>query len=206
MPIINSISNRHKKNIEIIADGWVKVLKKYAKMSNHEDSIHWHNERTNIGALSAAVWLNKGVSLEEYSSSKTTDQTHGRVDLYLHLGDFKAVCEAKMYSISISKQAKLQTAIDRINESMDAAKNDCENTFHGGNDYNCLAVSFIMTYQKGEVNESIVADIEKHFEEISENRKICVSKYETKEDLVSSHEEICNIAYIVIEYMNLKNK
>jgi len=135
MPVINSLKNNniHRKNIGILADGWVKVLDKYENKCKYLDSIHWYNERTNVGALAAAGWLNKGIAMEEYSSTKTEDEKHGRVDLYLQIKKLVAVCEAKMVSVSISKQAQWLTARKNIKNSINEALKDCKKTFDGKN-------------------------------------------------------------------------
>jgi hypothetical protein len=78
---------------------WIVVNETYNKSEKWRDAIWWCNERANIGAFAAAVWLSGGVALEEYITRKKHkgSERAGRCDLSFRFtknGD-KFACEAK---------------------------------------------------------------------------------------------------------------
>jgi hypothetical protein len=58
---------------------------------------YWYGERPHVGLLAAAVWLSKGITLDEYGTNKNKrpHPKRGRCDLWIQKGKTDFECEAK---------------------------------------------------------------------------------------------------------------
>ena len=104
-----------------------------------DECTPWFWERPQIGFLSAAVWLSRGVAIEEFRSAKTIehDRKTGRGDLRFHFREYKFHVEAK-YSFT-----KNLDGIDRnISKQLNVAARDVRRV--RCNDYAKLAICFVV--------------------------------------------------------------
>ena len=89
-----------------IVDGWIKATTEYSNRHEGDDAGYWYIERSNVSLLSAGVWLQGGVALEEYSCSKKgygEGSRSGRADLYIDIGEIQVSIEAKQSWVHFNK-------------------------------------------------------------------------------------------------------
>lgn len=55
----------YKKKFEPLFEKWKELMVEYVRRCN-DDLPYWHDERTNVGFLAAAVWQSGGIAIEEY--------------------------------------------------------------------------------------------------------------------------------------------
>lgn len=203
MLLCNNLPEQYSEEIAKIANIWADNMKTYEEKYDSTDSIHWYLERTNIGALASAVWMGGGVAIEEYGSAKGVEEKYsGRNDLYFHIGDIKAVAEAKLvwakvgyapgYEIMLTDLVR--DAIDPIDKAVENAESDISKVI---TEHDKFVAVFVNTYHKSEYKENVKAltIIEDHLRKID---SALVIRYSTRKDLKSSKNNICNHAYLII--------
>ena len=65
---------------------WGELVNRYCEATDGDDAPFWHNERANVGLLSAAAWQAGLISLEEYPANKGgagRKRIKGRADLWI---------------------------------------------------------------------------------------------------------------------------
>ena len=74
------VKYRPLRHLEPILKRWHDINVEYC--DKYEDAMYWYTERTNVGALSTAVWLSGSQALEEFSATRGfgKDQREGRAD------------------------------------------------------------------------------------------------------------------------------
>ena len=122
------------KSLYSVLYEWNEVLHIYLKKSGYEDCHWWHIERAILSSFAAAVWLNDGIALEEYSEEKKIknqnkkrkqDRTFtGRCDLYFEIGKQGFACEAKKITCGIGGRSKKSNTIDLVKRGLKEACND----------------------------------------------------------------------------------
>jgi hypothetical protein len=137
------------------------LAKRWAKI---RDVPWWYRERALLGILAGAVWLSKGVALEEYSDEKRRLSGRGRilprsyagrVDLYFEISAASFAAEAKHVWLPSSKhkdqKAKLESCLNHA--CRDIRKLRAVGTQR-------LAIVFVSPY----VTAKSVGDLERHVE------------------------------------------
>lgn len=203
MLLCNNLPAKYSDSIAKVAHIWADNMRTYEEKYDSTDSIHWYLERTNIGALASSFWMGGGVAIEEYGSAKgIEEQYNGRNDLYFHIGDIKAVAEAKLvwakvgyapgYDIMLSDLVR--DAIAPIDDAVESAESDISKVI---TQHEKFVVIFVNTSHKSEHKEDLNAltIIEDHLKKIE---SALVLKYSTKKDLKSSKNNVCNHAFLVI--------
>ncbi len=107
-------------------DKFIRVYSDQYKDDGATDAPYWNIERTNIGMLSTACWLNGWIALEEYSTEKEkNDNTKGsgRCDLWVssQSGKRNYAIEAKKGSASLKDPKALVSKLKTILRG----KSDC---------------------------------------------------------------------------------
>lgn len=203
MWLCNTLPSSSAMSLEHVAEKWEQNLKAYELLYDTTDSVHWYNERTNIGAFASAIWMSGGVAIEEYGSKKedTGDYT-GRNDLYFHINDIKAVAEAKLvWAKTGYKRGYEGTLTDLSNDSIGRIDKAIENAEQDINkvvtDHEKFILVFVNTYYKQDLYEKpeVITILEDHLKKI---RSALVLKYSTRKDLISSKNNICNSSYLII--------
>ena len=76
---------------------WLLCTERYCRIEKG-DASYWHNERANIGILSASAWRCGWITLEEYDNEKYGDKKskNGRPDLWIRFDkNNEIIIEAK---------------------------------------------------------------------------------------------------------------
>lgn len=203
MLLCNNLPEQYSEEIAKIANIWADNMKTYEAKYDSTDSIHWYLERTNIGALASAVWMGGGVAIEEYGSTKGNEEKYtGRNDLYFHIGDIKAVAEAKLVWVKTGYANGYQVmltdlisdSIGPIDSAIEKAELDLSKVI---SEHEKFAVIFVNTYAKAEHsdNSMTLTIIEDHLKKIG---AALIAKYSTLKSLKSSKGNICNHSYLII--------
>ncbi len=122
------------------------VLQRWIELNNdlaerwymQGDAPWWYNERAVLGLFSSAIWLEKGVSLEEYSDSKRAvsprghfsgESFTGRADLYFETSSDSCYrAEAKHCWIRATtmkdQKPKLREHLDRVTKDIRQAQRE----------------------------------------------------------------------------------
>jgi hypothetical protein len=84
--------------LETTLTSWLHVVREYTNRAprdsqNRPDYCYWHRERSHVGFLATAAWLNGWAVLQEWSMKK--GETSGRNDLWLGRGQAQLFIEAK---------------------------------------------------------------------------------------------------------------
>jgi len=125
-PSISHVHVRNQKRMEClrpVLERWIDLNNDLAERWDKEGDVRWwYNERASLGLFSSAIWLEKGISLEEYSDSKrevsrrgnlTGDSFTGRADLYFETSSgsrFRAEAKHCWIRASIMKDQKPKLA------------------------------------------------------------------------------------------------
>ena len=116
------------RSLDSVLNKWNKILHKYLEKTHYWDCHWWHIERAILSSFAAAVWLNDGIALEEYSEEKkikNQNRTYtGRCDLYFEIGKQGFVCEAKKITCGIGGKSKKSNTIDLVKRGLKEACND----------------------------------------------------------------------------------
>ncbi len=115
-PVINK---RSFEPIRPILESWFSVLKNYTERA--EDSPFWYRERTQIGFLAIAAWLNGWAVLEEWRTEKglKDKKSNGRNDLWIGNKKHDWYIEAKHTWCEIHKGEK--KILKKLNKALDDA-------------------------------------------------------------------------------------
>ena len=118
------------KCLHSVLNQWNTVLHLYLEKSGFCDCHWWHIERAIISSFAAAVWLNDGIALEEYSSEKKGGEegelVTGRCDLYFQIGNIGFACEAKKITCGIGGKADPSKTISLVKRGLKKACDDAK--------------------------------------------------------------------------------
>lgn len=117
-----------------LLDEWMLTMQKYHMVSR--DLPYWHNERANVGILSAAAWRCGFVALEEFPDVKRRNKAdsengidervfYGRVDLWIgrHEDPTGELIEAKLVWLKLSNPENISSDLaNGLKQSHDAGK------------------------------------------------------------------------------------
>jgi hypothetical protein len=119
---------------------WVYVNEEYTRRCNGNDAPWWYSERSSMSALAAAAWLAKGISIEEYTTTKTRLPIKGkedksdrcRCDLYISVRNGKKedanyVIEAKVCWPNLGGTA----IVNKLRDGLEDARQDVRRTHNG---------------------------------------------------------------------------
>lgn len=114
---------------------WLYLIERYCKEVK-DDAPYWYTERALVGTFAAAVWLTRGISLEEYSAEKRKrrgkgmEWWQGRADIWIYprLGKKKfphgCILEAKWAWQNISPRSRLRELPKKCKKLLGDAKKD----------------------------------------------------------------------------------
>lgn len=105
MPLVGDwyLNDEHEAVWRPMLIRWAKGLDAYEKhgqpSSNQREVGYWNHERSNVGFLHAAAWLNRGIGILEYSH-QCSPTGSGVVDFWFKLPNLPSyACEAKQKNI-----------------------------------------------------------------------------------------------------------
>jgi hypothetical protein len=102
----------------------VSIHEHFVQVCGDDYWPYWYGERPQIGFLATAVWLEKGVALEEHSVKRLKERKfkRGRNDLYINIDKALFECEAKRVSLNLGGNTKAGAA--KVSKALDWAIDD----------------------------------------------------------------------------------
>lgn len=112
---------------------WVELNKRYC-CERERDAPYWSSERANTGVLAAAAWMEGGLALEEYPSTKIgkteSDEVYeytGRTDLWIKPRDGKPlIVEAKFTYLQLRNDDQHDFRVEWVSDRLKSACLDAE--------------------------------------------------------------------------------
>src|SRR5690349_22111078 len=79
------ISNPKLEFLRPVLERWFECIDRYNAVRGDGDTPYWHDEKANLGLLSAAAWMAEMVTLQQTPTRKQTEEGEGTVgpDLFL---------------------------------------------------------------------------------------------------------------------------
>jgi hypothetical protein len=110
---------------------WQEALRRYCAAFKWNECPWWYSERPGVSTLSGAVWLMKGIVLEEFKVQKDREDgavNYGRCDLYFGLpsagsySHFDAECK----HCSVKLHESFDVGLERLNACLKDARKDAK--------------------------------------------------------------------------------
>jgi len=122
---------RKLQNFEPILERWIQLVGKATEAwyrDEEPDCPWWYGERSSVGLLAAAAWMEEGEALEAYPEEKGegNEAYPGRTDLYISHRSDEYVFEAKQLWLDLSKpneqlikatESKLESALKDVRKN-----------------------------------------------------------------------------------------
>ncbi|WP_458374194.1 hypothetical protein [Pseudomonas laurylsulfatiphila] len=112
------ISNPKLEFLRPVLERWFECIDRYNAIRGDGDTPYWHDEKANLGLLSAAAWMAEMVTLQQTPTRKQTEEgeRNSRADLFLALPETRAYIQTsqrwpRVNSLNLS-QALLDIASD----------------------------------------------------------------------------------------------
>jgi hypothetical protein len=90
------ISNPKLEFLRPVLERWFDCIDRYNAVRGDNDTPYWHDEKTNLGLLSAAAWMAEMVTLQNAATRKQNEEGERNVsaDLFIASGDERAFIQA----------------------------------------------------------------------------------------------------------------
>ena len=112
------------KGLTPIVERWMDLIEEYSSKMKNKDALYWYNERATLSTFAGAIWLSRGIALEEFSSTKikstrgkSTKTKSGRTDLWFYFNGKEYIVEAKQISPSMHYSEK--DIIDQLQNTLE---------------------------------------------------------------------------------------
>ncbi|MCL6703312.1 hypothetical protein [Pseudomonas sp. T1.Ur] len=90
------ISNPNLEFLRPVLERWFDCIDRYNAVRGDNDTPYWHDEKANLGLLSAAAWMAEMVTLQDASTRKQNEEGErsARADLLIASTDERAFIQA----------------------------------------------------------------------------------------------------------------
>ncbi|WLH37313.1 hypothetical protein PSH79_08400 [Pseudomonas sp. FP2196] len=90
------ISNPRLEFLRPVLERWFDCIDRYNAVRGDSDTPYWHDEKANLGLLSAAAWMAELVTLEQTATRKQSEEgeRNARADLLLAGSEDRAYIQA----------------------------------------------------------------------------------------------------------------
>ncbi|WP_030142393.1 hypothetical protein [Pseudomonas fluorescens] len=90
------ISNPKLEFLRPVLERWFDCIDRYNAVRGDSDTPYWHDEKANLGLLSAAAWMAEMVTLQDASTRKQNEEgeRNARADLLIASTDERAFIQA----------------------------------------------------------------------------------------------------------------
>jgi len=90
------ISNPKLEFLRPVLERWFDCIDRYNAVRGDNDTPYWHDEKANLGLLSAAAWMAEMVTLQNAATRKQNEEGERNVsaDLFIASGDERAFIQA----------------------------------------------------------------------------------------------------------------
>ncbi|WP_192564043.1 hypothetical protein [Pseudomonas gozinkensis] len=90
------ISNPRLEFLRPVLERWFDCIDRYNAVRGDSDTPYWHDEKANLGLLSAAAWMAELVTLRDTATRKQNEEgeRNARADLFIAGADDRAFIQA----------------------------------------------------------------------------------------------------------------
>jgi hypothetical protein len=90
------ISNPKLEFLRPLLERWFDCIDRYNAVRGDNDTPYWHDEKANLGLLSAAAWMAEMVTLQQTPTRKQAEEgeRNARADLLIASGEARAFVQA----------------------------------------------------------------------------------------------------------------
>ncbi|WP_339453576.1 hypothetical protein [Pseudomonas sp. EA_5y_Pfl2_R50] len=90
------ISNPRLEFLRPVLERWFDCIDRYNAVRGDSDTPYWHDEKANLGLLTAAAWMAELVTLNETTTRKQNEEgeRNARADLFVAGADDRAYIQA----------------------------------------------------------------------------------------------------------------
>ena len=121
-----------------VLNEWISVVTRVTKAWRRKDVPFWYNERAQVGLFAGAVWLQGGLALEEYTSTKRGSA--GRCDLWFEMKRNSFIAEAKFTRCPVNTDSDVRPF---LTGQFKKAKDDARRNKVWGKNEHRIALLFV---------------------------------------------------------------
>ncbi|RON82241.1 hypothetical protein [Pseudomonas fluorescens] len=113
------ISNPRLEFLRPVLERWFDCIDRYNAVRGDSDTPYWHDEKANLGLLSAAAWMAELVTLNETATRKQNEEgeRNARADLFLAGAEDRAFIQATQRWPRVTNLNLTQALLDITNDA-----------------------------------------------------------------------------------------
>ncbi|WP_455805215.1 hypothetical protein [Pseudomonas fluorescens] len=113
------ISNPRLEFLRPVLERWFDCIDRYNAVRGDSDTPYWHDEKANLGLLSAAAWMAELVTLNETPTRKQNEEgeRNARADLFLAGAEDRAFIQATQRWPKVTNLNLTQALLDITNDA-----------------------------------------------------------------------------------------
>ncbi|VVN12812.1 hypothetical protein PS619_03913 [Pseudomonas fluorescens] len=113
------ISNPRLEFLRPVLERWFDCIDRYNAVRGDSDTPYWHDEKANLGLLSAAAWMAELVTLNDTATRKQTEEgeRNARADLFLAGAEDRAFIQATQRWPKVTNLNLTQALLDITNDA-----------------------------------------------------------------------------------------
>jgi hypothetical protein len=113
------ISNPRLEFLRPVLERWFDCIDRYNAVRGDSDTPYWHDEKANLGLLSAAAWMAELVTLNGTATRKQNEEgeRNARADLFLAGAEDRAFIQATQRWPKVTNLNLTQALLDITNDA-----------------------------------------------------------------------------------------
>ncbi|WP_460063527.1 hypothetical protein [Pseudomonas sp. S2_H08] len=113
------ISNPRLEFLRPVLERWFDCIDRYNAVRGDSDTPYWHDEKANLGVLSAAAWMAELVTLNDTATRKQNEEgeRNARADLFLAGAEDRAFIQATQRWPKVTNLNLTQALLDITNDA-----------------------------------------------------------------------------------------
>ena len=113
------ISNPRLEFLRPVLERWFDCIDRYNAVRGDSDTPYWHDEKANLGLLSAAAWMAELVTLNDTATRKQNEEgeRNARADLFLAGAEDRAFIQATQRWPKVTNLNLTQALLDITNDA-----------------------------------------------------------------------------------------
>ena len=113
------ISNPRLEFLRPVLERWFDCIDRYNAVRGDSDTPYWHDEKANLGLLSAAAWMAELVTLNDTATRKQSEEgeRNARADLFLAGAEDRAFIQATQRWPKVTNLNLTQALLDITNDA-----------------------------------------------------------------------------------------
>ncbi|WP_456020756.1 hypothetical protein [Pseudomonas protegens] len=113
------ISNPRLEFLRPVLERWFDCIDRYNAVRGDSDTPYWHDEKANLGLLSAAAWMAELVTLNDTATRKQNEEgeRNARADLFLAGAEDRAFIQVTQRWPKVTNLNLTQALLDITNDA-----------------------------------------------------------------------------------------